>query len=240
MDRPVLCRTREKLARGLFVRQMAGHLTQVAGRSLDDLVSPETALLPRSGPVRRDGLRIAALSSGVGDKAASLPYEPMFKTPPSEAWMDRCKLKDHRHTGDAREGARPAQRAPLARFNAESPQHRVCVRTPLHPRSPPDPFRSGPRPRARRPRGALRKSRGFPGRISADHERPVIARANRDGARGDWRLSSSILSRARSFRLARRMAAAISGQAILEKPRGSPRLRSDSGPSERRSEGWLT
>jgi glutathione S-transferase len=58
--------------------------------ALDELVPPERALLPRSGPVRRDGLRIAALSTGMADKAASLMYEPMFREAPSEVWMDRC------------------------------------------------------------------------------------------------------------------------------------------------------
>jgi glutathione S-transferase len=61
--------------------------------ALDELVSLEKALLPRSGAVRRDGLRIAALASGIGEKAASLLYEPMFRTAPSEAWMNRCKLQ---------------------------------------------------------------------------------------------------------------------------------------------------
>ena len=59
--------------------------------ALDELVPPVRALLPRSGPVRRDGLRIAALSAGVADKAASLLYEPMFREAPSAAWMQRCQ-----------------------------------------------------------------------------------------------------------------------------------------------------
>src|SRR3954469_18538786 len=58
--------------------------------ALDELVAPERALLPRSGPVRRDGLRIAGLSAGMGDKGASLMYEPMFRKVPSQVWMDRC------------------------------------------------------------------------------------------------------------------------------------------------------
>ncbi|HXU06731.1 MAG TPA: glutathione S-transferase family protein [Polyangia bacterium] len=61
--------------------------------ALDELAPPERALLPRSGPVRRDGLRIAALSSGLADKAVSLLYEGMFRKAPSESWMDRCKTQ---------------------------------------------------------------------------------------------------------------------------------------------------
>jgi glutathione S-transferase len=59
--------------------------------ALDERVSAEHALLPRSGPARRDGLRIAALSSGLADKAVSLLYEPMFRTDPSASWTARCR-----------------------------------------------------------------------------------------------------------------------------------------------------
>jgi len=59
--------------------------------ALDELVAPERALLPRSGPERRDGLRIAALAAGFADKAVSLLYEGMFRQAPSAVWMDRCR-----------------------------------------------------------------------------------------------------------------------------------------------------
>jgi glutathione S-transferase len=59
--------------------------------ALDELVPAERALLPRSGPVRRDGLRLVALASGLADKAVSLLYERMFRAQPSEDWMDRCR-----------------------------------------------------------------------------------------------------------------------------------------------------
>jgi glutathione S-transferase len=61
--------------------------------TLDDLVPAERALLPRSGPLRREGLRVAALSSGLADKAVSLLYEPMFRAAPSQTWMERCRLQ---------------------------------------------------------------------------------------------------------------------------------------------------
>src|SRR5436853_7835050 len=48
--------------------------------SLDDLVGPERALLPRSGPRRRDGLRVCSLATGVGDKAVVLLYEHVLRT----------------------------------------------------------------------------------------------------------------------------------------------------------------
>jgi glutathione S-transferase len=59
--------------------------------ALDEMVPPERALLPRTGPLRRDGLRIAALASGMADKAVSLLYEPMFRASPSARWIDRCR-----------------------------------------------------------------------------------------------------------------------------------------------------
>jgi len=58
--------------------------------ALDDLAPPERALIPRSGPTRREVLRIAALSTGMADKAASLMHEPMFREIPSQVWMRRC------------------------------------------------------------------------------------------------------------------------------------------------------
>ena len=80
--------------------------------ALDDLVPPERALLPRTGPVRREGLRIAALCSGVADKAASLLYEPMFRTAPSGVWMDRCR-RQIADTLDALEKERVARSSPF-------------------------------------------------------------------------------------------------------------------------------
>jgi glutathione S-transferase len=59
--------------------------------AIDELIPAERALLPRSGPARRDGLRIAALSSGLADKAVSLLYEPMFRENPSASWTARCR-----------------------------------------------------------------------------------------------------------------------------------------------------
>ena len=59
--------------------------------AVDELVPPARALLPRSGPIRRDGMRLVALASGMADKAASLLYETMFRTQPSEVWMTRCR-----------------------------------------------------------------------------------------------------------------------------------------------------
>ena len=60
---------------------------------LDELVPPERALLPRSGTVRRDGLRVAALAGGIADKAVSLLYSSLDLLKPSQTWTDRCRAQ---------------------------------------------------------------------------------------------------------------------------------------------------
>jgi glutathione S-transferase len=58
---------------------------------IDERAGAERALLPRSGPMRQDGLRIAALATGLADKAVSLYYEPLLREKPSQVWIDRCR-----------------------------------------------------------------------------------------------------------------------------------------------------
>jgi glutathione S-transferase len=62
---------------------------------LDDMVPPERALLPRSGPLRRDGLRVAALAVGLADKAVTLMYERVLRKEDrrSAVWVSRCQLQ---------------------------------------------------------------------------------------------------------------------------------------------------
>jgi len=59
--------------------------------ALDDQVGAERALLPRTGPARREALRLCALATGVGDKAASLFYETLLRDAPAQVWIDRCR-----------------------------------------------------------------------------------------------------------------------------------------------------
>ncbi|HET9957975.1 MAG TPA: glutathione S-transferase family protein [Polyangiaceae bacterium] len=58
--------------------------------TLDELVGPERALLPAHGPVRRDGLQVCALATGVAEKAVSLLYELLLREVPSPLWCTRC------------------------------------------------------------------------------------------------------------------------------------------------------
>src|SRR5947209_2616939 len=51
---------------------------------LDELAGPKRALLPASGATRRDGLRVAALASGIADKAVQLLYSSLDLMKPSQ------------------------------------------------------------------------------------------------------------------------------------------------------------
>ena len=61
--------------------------------ALDEMVGPDLAMLPRSGVARRRGLRIAALATGMADKAVSLFYEGILHDAPSDAWISRCRAQ---------------------------------------------------------------------------------------------------------------------------------------------------
>jgi glutathione S-transferase len=61
--------------------------------SVDELVPPERALVPRSGSARRDILRVAALAGGAADKAVTLLYSALDLMRPSQAWSERCRTQ---------------------------------------------------------------------------------------------------------------------------------------------------
>jgi glutathione S-transferase len=61
--------------------------------ALDEQVGAEHALLPRQGPARRDGLRVVALATGLGDKAVSLFYERLLHPEASDKWVSRCQAQ---------------------------------------------------------------------------------------------------------------------------------------------------
>jgi glutathione S-transferase len=62
---------------------------------LDELVGPERALLPRSGPERRQALRLMALATGAADKGVQQVYEGVFRPEPKrhQPWLDRCRVQ---------------------------------------------------------------------------------------------------------------------------------------------------
>jgi glutathione S-transferase len=61
--------------------------------SVDELVAPEHALVPRSGPARREVLRVAALAAGAADKAVTLLYSALDLMQPSPRWSERCRMQ---------------------------------------------------------------------------------------------------------------------------------------------------
>jgi glutathione S-transferase len=60
---------------------------------LDSLVPADRALFPRAEPARRQALKVAALATGLGDKAVSLFYEKRMHKEVSEAWVTRCNAQ---------------------------------------------------------------------------------------------------------------------------------------------------
>jgi glutathione S-transferase len=60
---------------------------------LDSLVPAEKRLFPTSEPARRRALKVAALGTGLGDKAVSLFYERRLHDTASDTWTKRCKLQ---------------------------------------------------------------------------------------------------------------------------------------------------
>jgi glutathione S-transferase len=60
---------------------------------LDSLVPVERALFPRTEPARHQALKVAALATGLGDKAVSLFYEKRMHKEVSEAWVNRCQAQ---------------------------------------------------------------------------------------------------------------------------------------------------
>jgi len=60
---------------------------------LDSLVPAERALFPRAEPERHRHLKVAALATGLADKAVSLFYERRLHSTASEVWVDRCRAQ---------------------------------------------------------------------------------------------------------------------------------------------------
>ena len=60
---------------------------------LDSLVPADRALFPLAEPARRQALKIAALASGLGDKAVSLFYEKRLHKEVSDVWINRCRVQ---------------------------------------------------------------------------------------------------------------------------------------------------
>jgi glutathione S-transferase len=60
---------------------------------LDELAGPDKAMVARSGPERRQALKICALATGLGDKAISLLYERVLRKDALKLWVGRCEAQ---------------------------------------------------------------------------------------------------------------------------------------------------
>jgi len=65
--------------------------------ALDDSVGPTRALLPPTGPSRREALRLIYLAIGAQEKARDQLYERMVRPPEKyhEPWVARCREQMH-------------------------------------------------------------------------------------------------------------------------------------------------
>jgi glutathione S-transferase len=57
---------------------------------LDGLFPAGRALFPKTEPERRTAMKVAALATGLGDKAVSLFYEKRLHEHASDVWTERC------------------------------------------------------------------------------------------------------------------------------------------------------
>jgi glutathione S-transferase len=60
---------------------------------LDETAGPEAALIAGRGPERRAALKVCALATGLGDKAASLVYERALHERISLVWTERLETQ---------------------------------------------------------------------------------------------------------------------------------------------------
>ena len=64
---------------------------------LDDRVGPARALLPATGPERREALKQMAMAIGAAEKGREQIYERAFRPPDKhhEPWLARCRTQMH-------------------------------------------------------------------------------------------------------------------------------------------------
>jgi glutathione S-transferase len=76
---------------------------------LDSLVAADRRMFPTHEPARRQALKIAALATGLGDKAVGLFYEKVLHETVSDLWVERCRKQIRGAMG--RTGSRPRHKA---------------------------------------------------------------------------------------------------------------------------------
>jgi glutathione S-transferase len=78
---------------------------------LDSLVPAARSMYPRAEPARHRALRVAALATGLADKAVSLFYETRLHASVSDLWVARCRAQIHATAAvlEAERAAAPAR-----------------------------------------------------------------------------------------------------------------------------------
>ena len=76
---------------------------------LDDMVGPDRAMMARTGPDRREALRVCAFAAGAADKGVSLLYERALRETAFPFWVERCtaQINDTLSLLDAGRAGRP-------------------------------------------------------------------------------------------------------------------------------------
>ena len=129
------------------------------------------ALFPATEPARHQALRIAALATGIGEKAVSLFYEKRLHREISDVWVDRCRSQVLA-TLAVLEADRAAQGERLLVRRPHRPcRYRGRRRAALHRRSASGAGLDGGLPRARRPCRAARGAAGVPGDLASPSSR---------------------------------------------------------------------
>lgn len=60
---------------------------------LDGLMPEQRVMFPQTEPQRHQALKVAALATGMGEKAVSLFYEKRLHKEVSDVWVKRCQLQ---------------------------------------------------------------------------------------------------------------------------------------------------
>jgi glutathione S-transferase len=60
---------------------------------LDSLVPAERRMFPLAEPTRHQALKVAALATGMAEKAVSLFYEKVLHKEASDVWVNRCRTQ---------------------------------------------------------------------------------------------------------------------------------------------------
>ena len=129
---------------------------------LDSLVPADRALFPTAEPARREALKIAALASGLGDKAVSLFYETRLHREVSEVWAGRCRAQIAAVLA-VLEADRAGRTGRLLVRGPDRPRrHRRRGGAALHRRGASRPRRDGRSSGARRPCRPARSAAGLP------------------------------------------------------------------------------